>query len=295
MHDRATKWCIIVWFGCADRVRTGTLNLEFHRYVAIGDSSTEGLDDPDGQGGYRGWADRLAQHIADLQGGLDYANLGVRGLSTAQIRERQLDAALAMRPDLATLFCGTNDVLARDFDPSAFERDLEAMQGALRSQGATVVGFTLPDLTPLIPAARRIAPRIARMNAVLAAVSGRTGSRLVDFAAYPVAVDPRLWSRDRIHANSPGHARIASALAHALELPGSDDTWKLPLPAAAPRSALGFWAGEAGWWLRYALPWSLAPFASWLPSPRREPKRAALMRVEGAAGGHGEIRAALAE
>lgn len=189
-----------------------------------------------------------------------------------------MDAALVMRPDLATLFCGTNDVLARDFDPAAFERDLEAMQAALRQQGATVVGFTLPDLTPLIPAARRIAPRIARMNAVLTEVSARTGSRLVDFAAHPVAVDPRLWSRDRIHANSPGHARIASALAHALELPGSDDTWKQPLPPAPPRSSVAYWAGEASWWLRYALPWSLAPFASWLPSPRREPKRAVMGR-----------------
>ena len=33
----------------------------FSRYVAIGDSTTEGLDDPDGAGGYRGWADRLAE------------------------------------------------------------------------------------------------------------------------------------------------------------------------------------------------------------------------------------------
>ena len=34
-------------------------SLPFRRYVAIGDSSTEGLDDPDGRGGYRGWANRL--------------------------------------------------------------------------------------------------------------------------------------------------------------------------------------------------------------------------------------------
>jgi hypothetical protein len=40
----------------------------FHRYVAIGDSSTEGLVDPDGAGGYRGWADRLAQLIAQSPG-----------------------------------------------------------------------------------------------------------------------------------------------------------------------------------------------------------------------------------
>ncbi len=204
----------------------------------------------------------------------------MRGLRTHEIRERQLDAALAMRPDLATLFCGTNDVLARDFDAGVFEAHVEAMQRALRGQGATVVGFTLPDLTPLIPAARRIAPRIAAMNAVLTRVSARTGSRLVDFAVHPVAVDRRLWSPDRIHANAAGHARIACALAHALELPGSDDTWMHPLPAMPQRSVPAHAADEAAWWLRFGLPWALAPLAGFLPRPRRGPKRAALARLE---------------
>ncbi|MCW3813923.1 hypothetical protein ONA91_05570 [Micromonospora sp. DR5-3] len=44
----------------------------WRRYVAIGDSTTEGLDDPDGAGGYRGWADRFALALARAQGGLAY-------------------------------------------------------------------------------------------------------------------------------------------------------------------------------------------------------------------------------
>ena len=36
----------------------------FERYVAIGDSTAEGLDDPDGRGGYRGWANRLERFAA---------------------------------------------------------------------------------------------------------------------------------------------------------------------------------------------------------------------------------------
>ena len=51
----------------------------FERYVAIGDSSTEGLNDFDGRGGFRGWSRRLAARIAAEQGGLLYANFGVRG------------------------------------------------------------------------------------------------------------------------------------------------------------------------------------------------------------------------
>lgn len=66
----------------------------FSRYVAIGDSSTEGLEDPDGAGGYRGWANRLAERAAQDRGGLLYANLGVRGKRSRDIREEQLGAAL---------------------------------------------------------------------------------------------------------------------------------------------------------------------------------------------------------
>ncbi|OYU99868.1 MAG: lysophospholipase, partial [Verrucomicrobiales bacterium VVV1] len=44
-------------------------NKPFSRYVALGDSSTEGIDDPDETGGYRGWSQRLAEHIAAQQGG----------------------------------------------------------------------------------------------------------------------------------------------------------------------------------------------------------------------------------
>ena len=83
----------------------------FDRYVAIGDSTAEGLDDPDGRGGYRGWADRLAERIARDQGGLLYANLALRGRRTREVLDEQLEKALAMRPDLALVVAGTNDLL----------------------------------------------------------------------------------------------------------------------------------------------------------------------------------------
>ena len=102
----------------------------FERYVAIGDSSTEGLDDPAGDGGFRGWANRLAEQIEASQlretgrGGLLYANLGVRGRKTREIRDQQLAPALALRPDLVTLFSGTNDMVSRRFDLATVAADL---------------------------------------------------------------------------------------------------------------------------------------------------------------------------
>lgn len=225
------------------------------RYVALGDSSTEGLDDPDGEGGYRGWSRRLAERLAGGEGGLFYANLGVRGRTTREIRESQLAPALALRPDLVTLFSGTNDVVRWRFDAARVAGDVEAMQRALIGQGATLLTFTLPDLTPVMPAARWLAPRIARLNECLREVSARTGAVLVDVARHPVASDPRLWSEDRLHANALGHARIAAALAEALGLPGSDASWSLPLPPAPGRSLAGRLAAELRWVRRHFAPW----------------------------------------
>src|SRR4051812_40014839 len=59
--------------------------VSFQRYVAIGDSFTEGVGDPDPDrpNGLRGWADRaaevLARDTASSGGSLGYANLAIRG------------------------------------------------------------------------------------------------------------------------------------------------------------------------------------------------------------------------
>ena len=227
----------------------------FRRYVAIGDSSTEGLDDPDGRGGYRGWADRFAELIAGSQGELRYANLAIRGRTTRQILEQQLPVALSMHPDLATVFSGTNDVVRRSFDAEGLERDIGEMQSRLVDQGARVLSFTLPDLASIMPLAALLADRVDEMNQRLRELCPRTGATLVDLAAHPVASDPRLWSADRLHANSKGHARMAAALAHAIGLPGADARWSEPLPEA-PRAG---WprrtASELAWWVRFFVPW----------------------------------------
>ncbi len=228
----------------------------YERFVAVGDSTVEGLDDPDGHGGYRGWANRLAERLAAAQGSVLYANLGVRGRTTRQIRDEQLQVALAMRPDLATVVAGTNDVLRRRFDAGAFGAELEAMQRALVDIGATVITFTLPDLTPVMPLARILRARVAALAESTRGACARSGAILCDLAAHPVASDPRLWSDDRLHANSAGHARIADALAAHLGLPGTDARWSDPiLPPLPPPTAGDLVRAELAWSRRYLAPW----------------------------------------
>ena len=227
----------------------------FARYVAIGDSTTEGLDDPDGLGGYRGWANRFAEMVAAEQGALLYANLAVRGLKTRAILESQLERALDMKPDVSTLVSGTNDVLRPRFDINAYQRDVEHMQRALIAQGATVLTFTLPDLSSVNASAAMARARVESMNAALREVSADTGTIVVDLAGHALASDKRLWSVDRLHANALGHARIAAALADAIQLPGSDASWSIPLERGEPISARDQWAEHWYWTRRYLFPW----------------------------------------
>jgi len=222
------------------------MTLRFERYVAIGDSSTEGLQDPDGAGGYRGWANRLADRVAQAQGGLLYANLGVRGKRSWEIRDEQIGPALAMKPDLATVFAGSNDILERGFDAGKLRAELGRMMGALVGGKAVVLAVTLPDLNGVTPIGRFLAPRVRAMNDTIREVADSTGARLIDFAAYSVGSDPRLWSEDRFHVNAEGHARIAAALAQALGLPGTDNAWQQPMPERNARSR----------WTRMAESWS---------------------------------------
>jgi lysophospholipase L1-like esterase len=227
--------------------------MRFERFVAIGDSSTEGLEDPDGAGGYRGWADRLAARVAEVNPGLLYANLGVRGKRAREIRLEQLGPAVAMRPDLATVFAGSNDILDRRFDPDALEEEVRAMQSALVSGGAVVLSFTLPDLTQVMPIGRFLAGRIRLMNEALRQASRSTGARLLDLAAHAVGSDPRLWSEDRFHVNAEGHTRIAEALAWVLGLPGATERWRDPLPGKVHRSVLARWVDGWRWCRRHLL------------------------------------------
>ncbi|MEP7344199.1 MAG: SGNH/GDSL hydrolase family protein [Gemmatimonadaceae bacterium] len=228
----------------------------YERYVAIGDSTSEGLDDPDGQGGYRGWANRFAEHVAAHQGGLLYANLAVRGRRVRQIHEQQLDLALAMRPDLSTVVGGVNDILHPRFDADAVRFEMEAMQRAMVSLGVTVLTFTLPTMSHVLPLTKWLDPRVHALNDALRGACAATGAILVDLAAHEdVGSDPRMWSIDRLHANSLGHERIAWALSHAIGLPGATDEWTVPLPTAQRPSLLATLRSDAHWMRRYMIPW----------------------------------------
>lgn len=194
-------------------------------FVAIGDSFTEGMADPAGDGGYRGWADRVAEVLAQRESGFRYANLAVRGRLFKAIVNEQVPAALAMRPELVSFVAGGNDALRPGFDLPKITRRLDWVIGRLSDNGATVLMLTAADLTFLLPAKRVIRERAEEFNEVIRQLAAKHGAALADLWSDHGFADRRMWGVDRLHLSPMGHRRAAAHALTALggRLPGAVD------------------------------------------------------------------------
>ena len=228
--------------------------MNYSRFVAIGDSQTEGMCDGDDTTGYRGWADRLAEQLSLDNPDFRYANLAVRGKRTRQIRDHQLYPAIAMAPDLIAAPLGMNDVLANTPLQEVYH-DLDFIYHKLARTSATVLISTFPNLAQTVPVARRIESRLLAVNAMMRDFADTYGFVLVDLFSAPVLLDPRAWSPDRLHASTFGHTRFAAGAAHALGLPGNNPQWAAPLPPRPELTVAQIVAREAHWARTFFIPW----------------------------------------
>jgi lysophospholipase L1-like esterase len=223
-------------------------------FVAVGDSFTEGLNDPAPGGGFRGWADRLAGMLAVEYPALRYANLAVRGKLLRQIVGEQVPAALALlgqaapqpgtdqpgtgRPGtegcLVGIAGGGNDILRPGGDPDTLAELFDAAVARLREDGCRVLMFTGFDPVAF-PMLRLLRGRIAAYNMHLRAIADNRDCDLVDLWSMRFLRDPAAWSSDRLHLTSDSHRRVALRAAEVLGVPVTED-WRV-LPNDERRSA----------------------------------------------------------
>ena len=249
----------------------------WRRYIALGDSFTEGLSDPDPgrPGEFRGWADRLAEHLAAAapDADVEYANLAIRGRLLAQVLAEQVPVALAAEPDLVSLVAGGNDLMRPGADPDALAAQLESAVARFRAAGADVLLATSVD-TRNTPILRRMRGRFAIFNANVWSIAARQGAAVLDQWGAAWVQDFRLWDTDRIHLTDEGHRRTALAAAAALGLPGADgEDWRTPLPPLPPRALRAAVGEEAAWVRGFVAPWVGRRLRGRSSGDGRQPKR----------------------
>jgi lysophospholipase L1-like esterase len=226
------------------------------RYVALGDSFTEGIGDPEPQspGGHRGWADRVAEVLSSQTEDLAYANLAIRGRLLQQIIDEQVDPALELKPDLISVSAGGNDIIRPGTDPDEIAGRFEGMIERLRRDGATVVMFNGPDIG-MTPVLSRVRGKVAIYNENLRAIAQRHDAIVADMWALRELKDPRMWAPDRLHFSPVGHHTIARMVLAALNVPNDLEPYQPePMPKASWRQAR---VEDIGWAREYFVPWVL--------------------------------------
>ncbi|MBB2976044.1 phosphatidylinositol alpha 1,6-mannosyltransferase [Microbacterium endophyticum] len=225
---------------------------QWSRYVALGDSLTEGLCDSSRMpsGAYRGWADRLAPLLAQTTRGgeaFKYANLAVRSRRVRDLTHEQIPQALRLRPDLVSILMGGNDLVRRRVDVKALADEFERGVEALRVTGADVLLVTA--FLPRRRASRFLAPRFAAFNTHLRRIAQTHGCRLLDLDALPEISGLEMWADDRVHLRSSGHRFVAYRAAEALGVPDAEALGDLEAALHDDEPS------SAGWIKRDVLPW----------------------------------------
>ncbi len=260
-------------------------------YVALGDSFTEGVGDPDPDrpNGVRGWADRVAEELASHRPGLAYANLAIRGRKMRAVLAEQVEPAVAMlagSPGLVSIYAGGNDILRPRVDVDSLVAEYADGLRRLRSSGAHLVVFTGFDLG-WAPVFGRLRGRVATYNELVREAAEDAGATLVDFWRMREYRDSRLWDVDRIHMSSLGHRHMAAAVLEALGVPHELDLD--PLGPVAPLDARERRAADLAWARAHAAPWIHRRLTGRSSGDGLEPRFGVPVRVTDGLSGSGSI------
>jgi lysophospholipase L1-like esterase len=230
--------------------------VRWRSYVAVGDSFTEGMNDPHPDGtGFRGWADLVAARLAkEATEDFGYANLAIRGRLFHAIVDQQVPVALSLKPDLVSFAGGGNDVLRRNFDPNRMLARFDRVIGDFRATGADVVIFRWANVTSRLPGRRVILPRMLVLNAAVEDVAARHGAIMVDMWGDDEFHNPRLWSDDRLHLAPIGHRRVAAHVLTALGLTPEASWFDSPGPPVRRAWPVAR-VRDVQWAVRYLAPW----------------------------------------
>jgi lysophospholipase L1-like esterase len=192
--------------------------------VAMGDSLTEGNEDTPGMGGYPA---RLEKLLNGVKPGAQVVNLGKSGWTSAQLLKRQLPTALEIKPAVAIVWIGSND-LWRYYradqeveDLRNFTSNLDTILSTLKDNGIqTFVAqgddqskrpvASTTEVEPYTQEDRdRMSRRVVAYNEVISQMAKEHGATTVDFYNTDIFTNPETLAADGNHPNPRGYDSIA--------------------------------------------------------------------------------------
>lgn len=221
---------------------------------------TEGMQDEVIDGRYRGWADRVADVMAENYESFTYANLAIRGKLVGQVHREQVPVALGMVNGPSTIIsfhAGANDVIRPKYDPvKTIDTYNDAVDQIMKS-GATLMLFcVLEDTGKKNKTAQIWQERFNIFNDNVRKKANSVGAILFDPNQDDFWRDSRFIHEDRLHLNAEGHRRVAQAVLARLNLP-HDPRWREPLPPASEQTLLEKTQVNLHWFGAYAVPWMI--------------------------------------
>ena len=234
--------------------------MAYKRFLALGDSMTEGMSDEIVNGKYRGWADRTAEVMAANWQDFTYANFAVRGKLVGQVVDDQIPMALRFIEGPTTLVsfhAGANDVIRPKYDPDKTISRYNEGVDRLRKSSATLMLFcVLEDSGAKTKASKIWQERFAIFNENVRKKAREVDAILFDPNQDDFWRDTRFIDSDRLHLNKEGHRRVAQAVLAKFDLP-HDPNWRTKLPPAKPDSILKKIWINLKWFITFAIPWMI--------------------------------------
>jgi lysophospholipase L1-like esterase len=232
--------------------------LKYTRFIALGDSMTEGMSDEVIDGKYRGWADRVADELAKSNSDFTYMNLAIRGKLLKQVVEDQIPQAVKYiegKQTLVSFHAGANDVLRPNYRAEHSLPLYEKGVKQLIDAGATVIIFTVIDKVEGKGKTATVwHQRFSNFNENVRKVAAQYPVILFEAKKAEFLNDRRFLAFDRLHMNSEGHRRLANAVLEGLGF-NFDPNWKVPLAPAKKKNKVVKTLVNISWVAIFLLPW----------------------------------------
>jgi lysophospholipase L1-like esterase len=232
--------------------------MQYTRFIALGDSMTEGMTDEVIDGKFRGWADRVADVLAKKDQSFTYMNLAIRGKLLKQVVDDQIPVALKYidgKQTLISFHAGANDVLRPSYNSVISFAEYEKGVKQLTDAGATVILFTVIDkVEGKGKTAALWHQRFSNFNENVRMVAAKYPSILFEGKKAEFLNDRRFLAFDRLHMNPEGHRRLANAVLEGLDYE-FDATWRIPLPRAKKKNKIINFVINLAWIGIFLLPW----------------------------------------